>query len=80
VNARAAFALAASTALFAVLSGALLTTAPPSVPAPGSPPWIGETLWSARALDLLVQAFIVLAGVLAIVLLLRDEPGGATHG
>lgn len=80
MNARAAFAIAASAALFAVLSGALLTTAPPSVPAPGSPRWIGEALGTGRALDLAVQAFIVLAGALAIVLLLRDELGGAAHG
>jgi hypothetical protein len=38
---------------------------------------LSASLWSDRALDLLVQAFILLGGAAAVLLLLREEPGGA---
>ncbi len=46
---------------------------------PIGPPWIGESLWVERALDLAVQAFILLAGVFVVVLLLREEPSGVAR-
>ncbi len=76
---KAAFAVVASTLLFAILARAILPELGPGAPAPVSPTWIGESIWTVRTLDLALQAFILLTGVFAIVLLLREEPGGA-HG
>lgn len=71
-------------AAFAVALGAALVLAvlpelsPPSAPA--VPTWIGESLWVARGLDTTIQSFLLLAGVLTIVLLLRASPGGERRG
>lgn len=78
---KALFATMASALLFGILAAGLLADGFPDAPTPESPPWIGEALWVDRALDLAVQGFILLAGVFAIVLLLREASGGeATHG
>lgn len=74
---KTAFAVIASVILFAILARAVLPELGPGAPAPVSPSWIGDSLWLVRTLDLALQAFILLAGVFAIVLLLREEPGGA---
>jgi len=79
-RAKAAFAVAAATILFLVLVASVLPVLGPGAPAPLSPSWIGDALWLERTLDLAIQAFILLAGVFAIVLLLREEPGGARGG
>ncbi len=73
-------ALAASASLLAVLGLTLVPVASPGVPEPISPPWLGEALWQGRGLDMALQAFIILAGAMAIVLLLRREPGGLSGG
>lgn len=77
MRAKAAFGAVVSAALLAVLALSVLPNLGPGAPSPVSPPWIGEALWQQRTLDLAVQSFILLAGVFAIVLLLREEPGGA---
>lgn len=74
---KAIIASVASVLLFAVLALAVLPELAPGPPTPGAPPSIGDVLWTIRSLDLAVQAFILLTGVLAIVLLLRREAGGA---
>lgn len=37
-------------------------------------PWIGPFLWEARALDVLVQGFILLAAVLGVLVILGRQP------
>ncbi len=62
----------------AVLVGvlALLPVLPPAgAPGPGTG-WIGQGLWELRGLDLAAQAFIVLAGVFGVLLVL-GRPGEA---
>ena len=73
-HAKTAFAALASAALFLLLTLAILPVLGPGVNSPVGPPWIGESLWSERALDLAVQAFILLAGVFVVVLLLCEGP------
>jgi len=79
-GAKAIVASVASIALFAALALAILPDLAPGPPVPGAPPSVGEVLWTIRSLDLAVQAFILLTGVVAIVLLLRREAGGARRG
>ena len=74
-RAKTAFAGFASVALFAVLALAILPTLGPGAPSLTPLRWIGESLWVERALDLTLQAFILLAGVFVVVLLLREDPG-----
>ncbi|OGS50263.1 MAG: hypothetical protein A3K65_08780 [Euryarchaeota archaeon RBG_16_68_12] len=38
-------------------------------------PWIGPYLWNARGLDLIVQALLVFAGVLGVLLVLGPREG-----
>src|SRR3990170_1087544 len=60
----------------AVLVGvlALFPALPPAgAPGPGTG-WIGQGLWEVRGLDLAAQAFIVLAGVFGVLLVL-GRPG-----
>ena len=73
-RAKTAFAAVASAALFVLLGLAVLPVLGPGAPSPAGPPWIGESLWVDRGLDVAVQAFILLAGVFVVVLLLRGEP------
>jgi hypothetical protein len=77
---RAVFATLTGGLLILLLAIAVLASDPPVASEPVPAPWIGEALWSSRGLDLTIQAFILLAGVLAILLLLRVEPGGGPHG
>jgi len=62
---------------FVILGGALLVVLLSALPAGPSEsvdsPWIGPWLWEVRGLDLAVQAFLVLAGVLGILHLLGPE-------
>lgn len=69
-------------ALLLVLgAGALLLGVVTVLPNPAAPevesPWIGPFLWESRGLDLAVQALLILAGVLGVLLLLgREGEGG----
>jgi len=67
----------ASAALFLLLAASILPALGAGAPSPTSPNWLGEALWSERSLDLAIQSFILLTGVLVIVLLLREERGGS---
>jgi len=69
---RTAFAILAGVALLAALGWALLPNLAPAVVPPVVDHRFGDALWSDRALDLIVQAFLLLTGVLAILLVLRD--------
>jgi len=69
---RTAFAILAGVALLAALGWALLPNLAPAVVPPVVDHGFGDVLWSDRALDLIVQAFLLLTGVLAILLVLRD--------
>lgn len=79
-RAKAATAGALSILLLAALALGVLPDLVPGPPTPGPPPSLGDALWTIRSLDLAVQAFILLTGVLAIVLLLRRDAGGGRHG
>jgi len=62
-------------ALLAVLvAGGLLVALVAAFPAPAAEtvetPWVGPWLWGARGLDLIVQAVLVFAGVLGVLLVL----------
>ena len=74
-RAKTAFAGVASAAFFVLLAIAILPVLGPGSPSLTAPPWIGESLWVDRGLDLAVQSFILLAGVFVVVLLLREDPG-----
>ena len=65
--------LLASGALTLVLAIAALQALAPA-PAPGvGPTGIGDALWRDRGFDVVVQGFILLAGALAVIFLLRQE-------
>lgn len=80
ISRRSAFSVLAGVALFAVLGWALLPNLTPAFAGPIVPQRFGEALWSNRALDLVVQAFLLLTGVLAILLLLQDSSREGRHG
>ncbi len=66
-------------ALLVVLTGgAILVAVLAALPPAGAPPaeagWIGPGLWEVRGLDLAAQAFLVLAGVFGVLLVL-GRPG-----
>ncbi len=71
----------AAAALLAVLvAGGLLVALVSALPAPASEtvetPWVGPWLWGNRGLDLIVQAVLVFAGVLGVLLVLGPREGG----
>ncbi len=66
--------------LVILVGGALLIavfSALPGGPAMGvENPWVGPWLWEVRGLDLAIQALLILAGVLGVLLILgREEEG-----
>jgi len=71
---------AAAALAFVVLGGgilvALLSAVPPGSSGTVDSPWIGPWLWEARGLDIAVQALLVLAGVLGILLILGPREAG----
>jgi hypothetical protein len=75
IRAKTGAALAGALAVAGLLAAAVLASAPEPVPAPDSPPWIGELLWGERAIEAIAQAFILLAGTFAIVLLVPSRRG-----
>ncbi len=64
--------------LVLLTGGAVLIGVLAALPTPSAPPapagWIGQGLWEVRGLDLAAQAFIVLAGVFGVLLVL-GRPG-----
>lgn len=70
---RTALVILAGGALFAVLGWALLPSLVPVVAPPAASQRFGDALWSDRALDVVVQAFLLLTGVLAVLLVLHDS-------
>ncbi|MCS7139938.1 MAG: hypothetical protein N3F04_05670 [Candidatus Nezhaarchaeota archaeon] len=69
-------ALAASGAILALSVLALLYLVPLPQPYAGAPPalLIGEAIWSYRAIDMLAQAFLILAAACGVTALFRIEP------
>lgn len=78
--ARVGFAIVAAGTLFLALAFALVPSLAPDVRVPAGPTWPGDALWSARALDLVVQAFLLLTGVFAVLVVLREEPREGDDG
>ncbi len=76
-RAKALFAALAATALALTLVALVLPALDGLTPSSEPSSTLSASLWSDRALDLLVQAFILLGGAAAVLLLLREEPGGA---
>lgn len=72
ISPRSVFAILAGVTLLAVLGWALLPNLAPVVAPPVVSQRFGDALWTDRALDFVVQAFLLLTGVLAIRLLLQD--------
>lgn len=63
----------AGATLLTVLAWTLLPNLAPVVAPPVISHGFGEALWLDRALDLVIQAFLLLTGVLAVLLLLQDS-------
>jgi multisubunit Na+/H+ antiporter MnhB subunit len=73
-------ALLVSGALVLLLAAAALQALAPA-PAPGGGlTWIGDALWRDRGFDVVVQGFIILAGALAVIFLLRQETEARSGG
>lgn len=66
--------------LVILVGGALMVavfSALPGGPATGvESPWIGPWLWEVRGLDLAIQALLILAGVLGVLLILGQKEEG----
>lgn len=77
---RTAFAILAGVTLLAVLGWALLPNLAPVVVPPVVPQRFGDALWTDRALDVVVQAFLLLTGVLAILLILQNPSQEGRNG
>lgn len=65
-------------ALIVVLAGGsllvtMLTFIPPADAIAVETPWVGPWLWEVRGLDMVVQALLILAGVLGVLLILGDS-------
>lgn len=67
--------------IWVLLAGGLLVLLLTAVPSPQSEavesPWIGPWLWEVRGVDLAVQALLILAGVLGVLLVLETGREGA---
>ena len=77
---RRGFVVVTGTLLFALLAWSLFPNLAPGPPSPGTPEQFADALWRDRALDVIVQAFLLLSGVLAVLLLLPERSGEATDG
>lgn len=73
-------AVALGVLLFVLSVMALLMDLAPAPAPPAGPESFGHALWSVRPLDILVQGFLLLAGVLAILLVLQHESQEARRG
>lgn len=78
-RAKTGLAVTASAVIVAILTLAVVPLLAQVTETPDSPLWLGEALWQERVLDLIVQALILLAASLAVVMLLRPEPGEGTR-
>ena len=76
-GAKAAFAGVSAIALGATLAWTLLPALGGALPSADPSATLGRALWFERSLDVILQGFILLTGVFAVLLLLRNEPGGA---
>jgi hypothetical protein len=73
---RGAWAVVAGAAVLVLL---VAVTAPESLLWPAAPPpvgLVGEALWMGRSGEILLQGLLILAGVLAILLLIGPERSG----
>jgi len=64
--------------LLAVLAGVVLPVNAPSTPPSGLT--LSDAMWNVRTLDIVVQGFVLLTGVLAVLLLLREASQEACDG